>query len=106
MDGRLYFHDEGPKGATKQALFSVKAGHVTAAHVRDLRGVVEREKAAIGVLITMEEPTKPMRTEAADAGFYHSPGWNKDYPRLQILTIADLLAGKTLREVYDTYHVL
>ena len=66
------------------------------AHVRDLRGVIDREKAEIGVLITMQESTQPMRTEATSAGFYSSPGWNQDYPRLQILTIADLLAGKKI----------
>lgn len=42
----------------------------------------------------MEEPTKPMRSEAAGAGFYTSPTWGKKYPRLQILTVADLLSGK------------
>ena len=94
IDGRLFFHDEGTAGKTKQIIFSVKAGHVTASHVRDLRGVVEREAAAIGVLLSMEEPTQPMRAEAAGAGFYSSPGWNKDYPRLQLLTIADLLQGR------------
>ena len=41
--------------------------------MRDLRGVIEREKAEIGVLISLEEPTKPMRTEAATAGFYTRP---------------------------------
>jgi hypothetical protein len=41
------------------------------------RGVVEREKAALGVLITMREPTRPMRVEAAAAGLYSSPGWHK-----------------------------
>ena len=61
-----------------------------------LRGVIEREKAEIGVLITMQEPTQPMRTEAAGAGLYTSPGWGQSYPRLQILTIADLLAGKKI----------
>ncbi len=64
------------------------------AHVHELRGVIERENAQVGVLITLQEPTKPMTVDAASAGFYHSPGWNKDYPRLQILTVADLLAGK------------
>src|SRR5665647_548997 len=60
IDGRLYFHDEA--GAqTKQVILSVKAGHPSAPHVRDLRGVVEREGAAIGVLITMQEPTSQMR---------------------------------------------
>jgi hypothetical protein len=94
IDGRLYFHDE-PK-ATKQIIFSVKAGHTSVAHVRDLRGVIEREKAPIGVLITLEKPTQPMRAEAASAGFYQPPyAGDKQYPRLQILTIAELLEGKT-----------
>ena len=93
IDGRLYFHDEA-KGDTKQVIISVKAGHTGVAHVRDLRGVVEREDAEIGVLITMQEPTGPMEQEAASAGFYHSPGWNTDHPRLQVLTVAELLGGK------------
>ena len=59
-----------------------------------MRGVIERENAEIGVLLTMQEPTQPMRTEVAGAGFYHSPGWNKDYPKLQVLTVAELLEGK------------
>lgn len=93
IDGRLYFHDEGPKGITKQVILSVKSGGVKVGDVRDLRGVVEREKAAIGVLITLEPPTKPMRTEAAGAGFYNSP-WGTKHPILQILTIEDLLGDK------------
>jgi len=94
IDGRLYFHDEAEGGKTKQVILSVKAGGTGVGHIHELRGVVEREKAEIGVLITMQEPTKPMRTEVAGAGFYYSPGWNKDYPKLQILTVAELLAGK------------
>ena len=96
IDGRIYFHDEQDEGKTKQVILSVKAGHTNVAHVRDLNGVLTREGAEIGVLITMEEPTQPMRTEAADAGFYHSPGWNMDCPRIQLRTIAELLAGKGL----------
>ena len=92
IDGRLYFHEAGPE--TKQIVLSVKAGHTTVAHVRDLRGVVEREGAAIGVLITMQEPTAHMRTEAAAAGFYDSP-WGS-YPRLQILTVSELLEGRRI----------
>jgi len=82
---------EGP-GLTKQVILSVKAGKLHATYVRDLRGVLERENAAIGVLLTLDEPTKPMRAEAASAGFYTSP-WGK-HPRLQILTVEDLIAGK------------
>ncbi|MCX7017016.1 MAG: DNA methyltransferase [Candidatus Sumerlaeota bacterium] len=92
IDGRIYFHDEAG-GKTKSVVLSVKSGHATVAHVRDLRGVVEREGAAIGVLISMHEPTQPMRSGAAAAGFYDSPGWNRAYPRLQLRTVAELMEG-------------
>jgi DNA modification methylase len=99
IDGRLYFHDE-QGGETKQVIFSVKAGHVTVSQLRDLRGVVDREQAAIGVLISMEEPTQPMCTEAADAGTYEG-AWGQHYQRLQLLTITDLLDGRGV-EMPDT----
>jgi DNA modification methylase len=93
IDGRLYFHDEADskKGRTKQIILSVKSGKVSVKDVRDLRGVVEREKAQIGVLICMEKPTRDMRRESASAGFYKSP-WGT-HQKLQILTIEELLAG-------------
>lgn len=99
MDGRIYFHDtfgEKVHIKTRQVIISVKAGHTNVAHVRDLRGVIEREKAEIGVLITMQQPTQPMRIEAAGAGFYESPAWGKTHPRIQILTVKELLEGKTI----------
>lgn len=64
--------------------------------VRDLRGVADREQAAIGALITLQKPTAPMKKEAASAGFCRSAGWGKDYPCLQILTIEQLLEGKQI----------
>lgn len=93
IDGRIYFH-EGDTAKTHQVILSVKAGRLHAPYVRDLRGVVEREKAAIGVLLALDEPTKGMRTEAASAGFYKSP-WGS-HPKLQIVTVAELLEGKRL----------
>jgi DNA modification methylase len=93
IDGRLYFHDEGESGKTKQVIFSVKAGQLHAPYVRDLRGVIDREKAELGVLISMQTPTQPMRAEAASAGFYDSP-WGTKHPRLQLLTVEELLNGK------------
>ena len=95
IDGRLFFHDDAESQKTKQIVLSVKSGNVQVAHVRDLRGVVERENAAIGVLITLEAPTRNMKTEAAGAGFYESP-WQTKHPRIQILTIEELLAGKKI----------
>ena len=72
----------------------MKSGHVNVSQVRHLQGVLEREEAAIGALITLRAPTKPMLTEAAAMGFYESKDFPGRYPRLQILTIAELLAGK------------
>ena len=56
-------------------------------------GTVQREKAPLGIYITLEEPTSKMLQEAASAGVYHSPGWNRDYPRVQVLTVRELLDG-------------
>jgi len=94
IDGRLYLSDGGD---TKTIVISVKGGHVTASQVRDLRGVVQREEAAIGVFLTLEPPTAAMRKEAAEAGFYQtkSVGETK-HPRLQILTVEELLGGKKI----------
>ncbi len=92
IDGRLYFHDDD-SGQSKQIVFSVKAGNVTVSQVRDLVGVLTREKAEIGVFLCFEEPTKPMLKEAAEAGFYKSSD-GTTYPRLQILTIQQILDGR------------
>ena len=96
LDGYIYFIDDN-SGAAKKVVVQVKIGHVSVNHVRDLIGVIEREKAAIGALITLREPTAPILTEAASAGFYQSENFPEKCPRFQILTIADLLAGKQLR---------
>jgi len=95
IDGRLYFHDDERSGKTKQILLSVKAGGVQVSQVRDLRGTVEREEAEIGAFLCFESPTKPMLREAAEAGFYTAPD-GSHYPRMQILTIQEILEGKQL----------
>ena len=79
IDGRIYFHDEGKSGKTKQIILSVKGGQPKLSELRDLWGVVTREQAQIGVLISLRNPTQPMRTEAAKAGFYTSP-WGPSTP--------------------------
>lgn len=90
MDGRVTF-TIGPKGEMGQALVSVKSGKVNSSMVRDLKGTIEREKAEIGVFITLEEPSSEMKLEATTAGVYTSPIDGRDYPRIQILTIRELL---------------
>jgi site-specific DNA-methyltransferase (adenine-specific) len=91
IDGLIYFKPEGK--TTEKAIVSVKGGdNVNVAMVRDLAHVVDREKARIGVFITLAESTGPMRTEAVKAGYYQTI-YGK-YPKIQILTIADLFEGK------------
>ena len=83
IDGRVYF------GAKSEgtAIVSVKAGdNVGVAMIRDLRGVIERENAGVGIFLTLTEPTKPMITEAAGAGQFQMEGFDP-VPRIQIVTI-------------------
>lgn len=96
IDGVINFIDDN-SGKAKRAVVQVKSGKVKSGDVRDLVGTLEREKAALGVFITLDEPSRDMQTEAASAGFYHSPGWNQDYPRLQLLTIEQLLKGADIK---------
>lgn len=91
IDGIIYFKPDGK--TTEKAIVSVKGGaNVGVAMVKDLIATVDREKAKIGVFVTLAEPTKPMEKEAVTAGFYQTD-YGK-FPKIQILTIADLFAGK------------
>ena len=84
---------EVAKAKTEKVLLSVKGGeHVGSSMLRDLIGTVEREKAAIGLFVTLTPPTRPMITEAASAGHYESPHHGA-FPRIQILSIQGLLDG-------------
>jgi DNA modification methylase len=94
IDGNIYFHDDN-SGKTKKILIQVKSGNINPGYIRDLRGTVEREKAQIGVFITLKNPTKGMMQEAISSGYYDSPGWGK-FPKIQILTIRELLKGKEI----------
>jgi len=93
IDGVIQFIDD-PSGKPKRAVVQVKSGHVGVNAFRELKAVAAHD--ALGIFITLEPPTGPMQTEAISAGFYHSPGWNKDYPKMQILTIEELLHGKAV----------
>ena len=90
IDGVLHFIN-GPRRSTHRAIIQVKSGRVSVAQIRDLIGTVERENAAMGLFITLENPTRAMTSEAVSAGFYHSELWQRDYPKIQIRTVQDLL---------------
>ena len=94
IDGSINFFDDN-SGKAKRIIVQVKSGHVQRGDIATLKGDMEREKAEIGLFITLEKPTEPMRQEAVSAGFYepeHFPG--QLYPRVQILTIESLLTGE------------
>jgi hypothetical protein len=96
IDGIINFIDE-PSGKVKRIVVQVKSGQATVSQIRDLKGVMEREQAAVAAFLTLREPTPAMVKEAATAGFYepeHLPGMS--FPRLQIVTIEELLTGKKL----------
>ncbi len=95
IDGYLYFTDyTTDKNKVKKAIISVKAGgQVHSSMIRDLGHVIDREKADFGIFITLEKPTEPMVKESATKGFYSSQSGN-NYPRIQILTVEDIMQGK------------
>jgi site-specific DNA-methyltransferase (adenine-specific) len=93
IDGIIYFKPDGKR--TEKALVSVKGGgNVSVSMIRDLHSAMEREKAPIGVFITAALPTRPMEAEAAAVGRFESEATGRTYPRLQIITLAELFQGK------------
>jgi DNA modification methylase len=97
VDGYLYFKPDGK--VTEKAVISVKGGaNVGVGMIRDLIATIERERAKVGVLLSLEDPTSRMRIEASAAGLYKPEGdqnqWSEGFPRIQILTIEDLFDGK------------
>ena len=101
IDGVINYIDSA-KQELKRVLVQVKSGHVNAGTIRDLIGVLSNEHAEIGVLITLDQPSRDMITAASTAGFYQSQFWQKSYPRLQILTIEQILAGAMVQMPPET----
>ncbi len=83
IDGFLYFSHE--KDVVKPAIVQVKSGNISVKDIREIGHVIDREEAELGILITLEPPTKHMKSEAIIKGFYHSPIFNKDYPKMRLL---------------------
>jgi DNA modification methylase len=91
IDGYLHFRDADKK--PQFAIVSVKGGeHINSAMVRDLKGTMEREKASMGIFLTLNKPTREMEREAASAGFYETG--SRKFPRIQILTAAQILDNR------------
>ena len=91
IDGFIYFVDEKEK--IKSVVVQVKSGRVSVKDIRDLGHVIDRENAKIGIFISLEEPTAPMKREALDKGYYKSPN-GEEYLRIQVVTLKEILEGK------------
>jgi site-specific DNA-methyltransferase (adenine-specific) len=94
IDGQILFRDDPKADKPEQIIIQVKGGKTGVKDVRDLRGVIDREKAAIGILISLQDPTGPMATEAASVGFYEHKTNKQKFPRLQLRTVKELMEGK------------
>ncbi|MBA7710529.1 hypothetical protein ES703_119472 [subsurface metagenome] len=93
VDGIFGFVEKDKK--PRVIVVQVKGGDVlNPGMVRDLIGTVKKEGAAIGLLVTLKEPTKGMIKLAVHSEPYKSELWKRDFPSIQIRTVAELLAGK------------
>jgi len=98
VDGVMFFSDDGE--TIRRAIVQVKSGHVGVGQIYSLLGTLhqqndDKDRAPIGIFLTLEQPTGPMISEAASAGFYVHPLIpDRRFPRLQILTVRDLFEGK------------
>ena len=98
VDGVIYYQDVDPdkpkKTLARKIVVQVKSGKVSVRDIRELKSVVDSQDAVIGVFITLNPPTQPMVKEAATAGRFQ---WlhvtHTTYPKIQIRTIEELLAG-------------
>jgi site-specific DNA-methyltransferase (adenine-specific) len=93
VDGWMRFAD-GIEGHVEKIVIQVKSGHVGVKDIRELRDVISRQNAAIGIFLTLEEPTSEMIRECRVTSPYISAIWKHEYPKIHILSIQQLLRGQ------------
>lgn len=99
IDGIANFYASRDDNDFGKVIFQVKSGNIVSGDISKLKGDMERANAHIGVLITLEEPTKPMRTNALSAGHYHHVLFDKYYDRVQIVTIKEIIEEKKRMDI-------
>ena len=97
IDGTAYFLTN--KDESAKVVFQVKSGNVGRGDIAKLNSDRQREAAELAVFITLKEPTKGMRDEAGGMGLYTHPLMNRNYSRVQIVTIAEMLEHGARLEV-------
>jgi len=96
ITGQLFFHDEGRAGKEKRVLVMAKQPAPTAVDVNKLDEALREAAAEMGAIISSKPAKREALTAARKAGFYRSPLCGESYPRVQGLTVAELLPGKGL----------
>jgi site-specific DNA-methyltransferase (adenine-specific) len=95
IDGMAYFGVSHTENA--RIVFQAKSGHVGEKDIRDFLGAMAQERAALGIFITLQEPTTAMVRVAHAAGTYRHALMERSYDTIQIVTIRDMLEhGKRL----------
>ncbi len=100
IDGFIFFVDY-LNNKTEKAIVQVKSGKVKSGDIRDLKGVVEREEAAFGIFLTLQDASRDMKEEAVKSGFWKDL---EEYPKIQIITIDEILNGKKAKIPYQVFH--
>ena len=106
VDGFAYFEAfdlEKIIVKTEKIVFQVKSGKVKSGDIRDLRGTMEREKAALGIFITLKEPTRDMLKEAMQAGTYRNESMSQPTDKIRIVTAKEIIEGKKRLDIYQVF---
>lgn len=104
IDARAYFMTG--KRDNAKIIFQVKSGDVERGDIATLRGDMGREKAALAVLITLEQPTPPMIAEAKAAGQYRHETMGRSYDCISIVTVREIVEDQKRLEIPMSLEVL
>ena len=104
IDGRAWF--KTGRTDTAKIIFQVKSGGVRRSDIATLRGDMQRERAELAVLITLEEPSQPMRNEAKAAHQYRHEEMGRSYDRISIVTVREIIEEQKRLEIPMSLEVL
>ena len=104
IDGIAYF--QGDKDEPEKIIVQVKSGKVQSGDIRDLQGTITLEQAALGIFISLKDPTKDMIKTAKSAGIYQSRYMTQSSDKIQIVTIKEILEQKKRLDVRLSFEVV
>jgi hypothetical protein len=104
IDARAYFLTG--KNDNAKIIFQVKSGGVKRSDIATLRGDMGREKAALAILVTMEEPSRPMLSEAKAAGQYRHETMGRSYDCISVVTVKEIVEDGKRLEIPMSLEVL